>query len=403
MNHLWSIGKGKLAARGLLRHHIPAFTMATFAQGRIRDGMALGREDSTEKTPPKLAPTMSPPREQRLPKALQHHSTTPNEIKSEGLNENMATNKALRRKHPKRLDWDNRWRNIKPSEYTKMRSSIKRLQHSRQVLNNESSTYARGCQVHPSSHHVFTKPTFDASKRIYHPAPPTLAKSSTPSSIIVLNCGTVELAFGREAICHLTAINYLSGTVLIDNTVSISSSERVTNWRTASTRLTAARMFRHDTQALALRGLEGARKELFQHIDSSSVIVGHGICKHLEALRICHSKILDFQVLCRQMRDRRILNLIDLETAVSEFLGMEIEGTCLDRAMAARELLIHWIRRNEYGRSKKDIRKQRARDQREDERVFCTPENYPTWFSCEHDKDGGMPSQFGEWGEKPWW
>jgi len=206
-----------------------------------------------------------------------------------------------------------------------------------------------GCQRPSGNRHSFTETVFDASNRTYYTA--SAGNNLSENSVVVIDCEMVELAFGREAVSHLSAIDFFTGEVLIDSHISIPKNERVTDWRTRYTGIDAEGMAEAESQGRTLDGIEGARAELFKFISASSTIVGFAVHNDLEALRICHPNIVDFQLLFKMKAGGR--RRVGLKASCLQLLQITVQNhgangeghDCLEDVWAARELVLCWIQR----------------------------------------------------------
>lgn len=160
----------------------------------------------------------------------------------------------------------------------------------------------------------------------------------------------VELAFGKEALAQLCAIDVLTGEVLIDRLVAPPPPEigRVVDWRTKFTNITPDLMEGAISSNTALPGVNAAREELFKYVNADTVLVGHALKNDLEILGMEHSKIVDSQILLCKPKKRWKISLRDacrglLQREIQNH-GAEGDGhDCKEDVMAARELVFFYL------------------------------------------------------------
>lgn len=102
----------------------------------------------------------------------------------------------------------------------------------------------------------------------------------------------------------------------------------------------------------SLHGWREARANLFDFIDQDTIIVGHKVQISLEMLRLLHRQIVDSQILTTSAIYRpstsRHHYKPSLEKVCAEFVGIKIRqgAPCpIENALAAREIVLHCIRR----------------------------------------------------------
>ncbi|PTB35894.1 hypothetical protein M441DRAFT_62278 [Trichoderma asperellum CBS 433.97] len=130
------------------------------------------------------------------------------------------------------------------------------------------------------------------------------------------------------------AVDFFSGEVLINSRVMPNL-----GWNGSS-------------RSESLHGWREARANLFDFIDQDTVIVGHKAQINLEMLRLLHKQIVDSQILTTSAIYRpstsRHRYRPSLEKVCAEFVGIKIKqgAPCpLENALAAREIVLHCIRR----------------------------------------------------------
>ncbi|RPA75137.1 hypothetical protein BJ508DRAFT_24402 [Ascobolus immersus RN42] len=207
-----------------------------------------------------------------------------------------------------------------------------------------------GCEDRSAHSHDFTQNTFDPTPRSYHSAAERLwwPPENRIHNAIVIDCEMVELAYGKEAVVHLSAVDFVTGKTLIDSHLAIPEGERVTDWRTTYTGVTAASLAIAQQEGKVLDGIVGARQELFKHMClRNTTLIGFSVHHDLEALRIFHPNIVDFQILYSERHGEKV----GLKRSCEELLGRKIQNhgkagnghICMEDVMATRELVLHWI------------------------------------------------------------
>lgn len=125
----------------------------------------------------------------------------------------------------------------------------------------------------------------------------------------------------------IVAVDFLSGEILINSRVVPN-----VGWNGSS-------------RSESLHGWREARANLFEFIDQDTILVGHRIQITLEMLRLLHKQIVDSQILAASaLYDYKP----SLEKVCAEFVGIQIRqgATCpLENALAAREIVLHYIRK----------------------------------------------------------
>ncbi|RPA75136.1 hypothetical protein BJ508DRAFT_24407 [Ascobolus immersus RN42] len=205
-----------------------------------------------------------------------------------------------------------------------------------------------GCHLnsHIPDQHTFVAGSFDSANRTYFEAP---ASNPNARRIVVLDCEMLELAYGQETVCQLSAVDFLTGEILIDSLVAPPSDIRVSDWRTKYTSLNADIMRSAIKQGKTLNGIAGARAELFKYIDANTILIGFSVHHDFEALRLTHSNVVDFQILYSKAFHGKVVGLA--KAIRSYFPSMRIQNhgsggdghVCLEDVMAARELVLFWV------------------------------------------------------------
>lgn len=212
---------------------------------------------------------------------------------------------------------------------------------------------------------------------------------------VVLDCEMVGVAGGASELVSLTAVDFLTGELLLNSLVH--PRQPVIDWRTQIHGISPAGLSVARAQGLALDGWQAATAELFKHVDQDTVLIGQSLQYDLAALHIRHARVVDSAILASEAvfgtkGKPRYWNL-GLKNLCSELLGLNIrEGAPLgvskvhdglEDVLATREVVLYWLeqptavktwakgKRNGFwrapGKSRKGRRgKTRARSQQED-------------------------------------
>ncbi|KAK4149376.1 hypothetical protein C8A00DRAFT_47004 [Chaetomidium leptoderma] len=200
-------------------------------------------------------------------------------------------------------------------------------------------------------------------KRERYPLPPTATTPFPPPNhypssrpkykAVVLDCEMVGVRQGTEQVVTLSLIDFFTGATLINTVVEPDPARyTVTDWRSAITGVSAARMASAVAQGRALGGKEGAVARLFEYVDSQTVLVGQAVKGDLKALGLGHGRIVDSALLTAEasgMAGRGV----GLERLCRELTGCH---DSLEDVLAAREVVIwclqhpvelrEWARKN---------------------------------------------------------
>ena len=168
--------------------------------------------------------------------------------------------------------------------------------------------------------------------------------------MVTVDSGVNEIAF-------LSAVDFLTGEILINNYVK--PSKKVTNWNTRSSGLTPSIMNRAISMNLAiLGGWDGARQMLWDYMDADTVLIGHSIQNDLNVLGMFHSRIVDSSILTAGAvfpdlpSAQRLTRTWALKTLAKELLDYDIQNrkkghSALEDAFATRDVVIWCIRNPE--------------------------------------------------------
>jgi DNA polymerase III epsilon subunit-like protein len=170
--------------------------------------------------------------------------------------------------------------------------------------------------------------------------------------VVVLDCEMVGVQNGRSELAFLSAVDFLTGEVLINDLVA--PTQWVHDWRTPFSGITAREMSAAILRNAAIAGWPAAREELWKFIDSDTILIGQSLQFDLQALHISHPRIVDSAILVSEAvfgTTPKIRRMWGLKQICKEFFGLQIQTNSklghdgLEDTLAARELVL-WCLRN---------------------------------------------------------
>ncbi|KAJ5154413.1 uncharacterized protein N7500_009852 [Penicillium coprophilum] len=175
-------------------------------------------------------------------------------------------------------------------------------------------------------------------------------------SAIAIDCEMVGVRNGRQTLAFLSAVNFLTGEVLISRYVN--PDEDVIDWRYEFSGLTQFIMTSAVASGAAFGSWREARDKLLEFIDKSTVLVGHSLNYDLEVLGIAHSKVVDSAILTAEtvypsvISTKPLPRMWGLKKLAKDLLSLTIQDSdyghnALEDAFAARDILIWCIRNPE--------------------------------------------------------
>ncbi|EDU45886.1 RNA exonuclease 3 [Pyrenophora tritici-repentis Pt-1C-BFP] len=130
--------------------------------------------------------------------------------------------------------------------------------------------------------------------RIYqfHMTPPVYAgQNRTPRAAVAIDCEMGTAKLGDSELIRISAIDYFTGEVLVNNLVEPDLPMQSLNTQYSGVtfdQLNHAVLVGH-----SLKGKVGAREALWRFVGPETFIVGHGVNNDLRALRMIHPRVVD--------------------------------------------------------------------------------------------------------------
>ena len=197
--------------------------------------------------------------------------------------------------------------------------------------------------------HSYANPDPYVAARYRSSAPTPPNSSSIPKRrAVALDCEMAGLSNGMDEVIVLSAVDYLTGEILINTLVR--PRERIMDWRTRWSGVTSGHMKHAISRGTALNGWQEARDEMWNFIDEDTVLVGHALKGDLEVLRMIHVRIVDTMILTQTTTGHGGSRMWGLKELSKVFLNKEIQGggrrghDCLEDTLATREVAL-WCTR----------------------------------------------------------
>jgi hypothetical protein len=152
-------------------------------------------------------------------------------------------------------------------------------------------------------------------------APTTKPKSFR--NAIALSCATGTTVWGDRELIRVTAIDYYSGEVLIDNLVWPDIELLDTNFR--ETGISWERLGKANSADKAIKGRDAARNALFEFAGDKSILILHDGAEQLINLRMIHRHIIDVKWMVPRVEDCASKRYPELKNMAMEFLNRKIQ------------------------------------------------------------------------------
>ncbi|PYH99066.1 hypothetical protein BO71DRAFT_394644 [Aspergillus ellipticus CBS 707.79] len=189
---------------------------------------------------------------------------------------------------------------------------------------------------------------------LFRPAPPFLPQVPDKRRAVVIDCEMVQVSQNRRELAFLSAVDFLTGEVLINSYVQPGST--VTDWKTPVSGITAADMTAALLRGEAFRGWGEARQALWTFVDDETVLIGHSLQHDLSVLGMIHVRVVDSAILTAEtvfltlLSTQPLTRVWGLKALVKDLLDYDIQNSsqghsALEDALATRDLVI-WCLRN---------------------------------------------------------
>lgn len=173
----------------------------------------------------------------------------------------------------------------------------------------------------------------------------------TKRQAVTIDCEMVQVTRGQQELAFISAVDFLTGEVLINSYVQ--PQQKVTNWKSEISGVTASAVAAAVASGRALRGWTAARQALWEHINSATILIGHSLNNDLSVLGIYHSRVFDSAIFTAEavfpdfIRPRQALKRQwGLKALARELLGgLDIQNSkhghdCLEDTMTTREVVL---------------------------------------------------------------
>lgn len=176
------------------------------------------------------------------------------------------------------------------------------------------------------------------------------SKPSTEKRLaIVIDCEMVEAADERRMLAYLSAIDFFTGEVLVNNYVK--PTERIHNWKTQFSGVTPALMSCACAAGQAIRGWQSARQRLWDFMNEDTILVGHSLNSDFDVLGMFHLNIVDSAIMTSEAvllphsPTERLRHMWGLTTLAKDFLKRDIQNgksghSALEDAFATRDVVL---------------------------------------------------------------
>jgi hypothetical protein len=267
-----------------------------------------------------------------------HESHQPSHQTSQNQNQNQSQN-----------DNENRHVTLEPLEQNLIFRYLSARCHSDARLAKHGYTFP------PSLNEANKRPPKQLSikRGLFREVPRFAANNASKRRAIVLDCEMVQVEEGRRELAFLTAIDFLTGEVLIDNYVQPNA--KVVNWDSRFSGVTPSAMNKAVRQGTALTGWQGARSRLWEFMDSETILIGHSLNNDLDVLGMFHWNIFDSSIFTSEavFSHEQSSRTWSLKTLTKELVNYDIQvgkkgHSALEDAHATRDVVIWCLRYPEF-------------------------------------------------------
>ncbi|OAL55323.1 hypothetical protein IQ07DRAFT_582821 [Pyrenochaeta sp. DS3sAY3a] len=269
------------------------------------------------------------------PTQLPHRQANPANVATMNRVEPHRTNDVVPRGQNVLSKPDARWKIIPESQRMNILSSLIKSCHTQDSLIKNNFVSGPGWP-----------------KTMGHEVPMSLIPVATPPAnpyvpkrkAVALDCEMVGAANNESELARISAIDVLSGEVLIDTLVQ--PLRRVFQWRTKVSGITRRMMEAAVAENKVLKGWAAARSELWKYINDETVLIGQALNNDLDVLRIQHWRVIDSGILAKDAVDPAVNRQWGLRTLCKQLLNIDIQNRgkdghdSVEDAFAAREVVL---------------------------------------------------------------
>lgn len=241
---------------------------------------------------------------------------------------------------------------------------VKCRQTRRQLDIDMAKTGKKGSSAARGKDHAFLGVSHLARRYEGFKYPPQHSDHVPKRRAIALDCEMAGAWNGDgfvDELIQLTAIDYLTGEVLISALVS--PTLEIRQWRTSIHGVSRGMMAQAVEDGSAMRDLAHARNTLFSFMDDTTILVGHALHNDLNILKIAHSRCVDSEVLAVTAISRPGRKQTGLKKLCESLMGLGVQRmsthSCLEDSFAAREAVIYMTTRPEALAKWAEIQQQR--------------------------------------------
>ena len=199
----------------------------------------------------------------------------------------------------------------------------------------------------------------------------------------------------REVV-KLSAVDFPSGETLIDTLVLPTA--KVKHWKTDLTGITQQTLSEAKLRGCTVKGWREARALLWRYVDTDTILVGQALENDLEVLGMLHARVVDSAILAAEAIGLPGARTCGLKTLCKELLNVDVQSAnggiheCLEDALAAREVVLHFIRQPKevqtwaLAKKKEELERQAGRE-REKGRVSGRRGRLPAFLDLNEGVD----------------
>ncbi|KIW20262.1 hypothetical protein PV08_00837 [Exophiala spinifera] len=167
-----------------------------------------------------------------------------------------------------------------------------------------------------------------------------------PFTAIALDCEMGVSFFGESELIRVTAVDFFSGNILVDNLVQ--PEVPMLHYNTRYSGVTRGDIQEAIRRGTCIFGKDRAREMLWRYVGPDTIVIVHGGRGDLSELRWLHGHIVDSFIL-ESMTGAEVKGGKSLKNLCKVKLGIDVQRKgrlghdSLEDAMACRELVIDWI------------------------------------------------------------